>query len=373
LKILAPICLLTISSCALTIHFDPCDLDRADCNGRDEDGCEVDLKSDPHHCGWCRHDCLGGSCDQGFCEPTVLAEGVNMRGIATDDQNVYWLDGPNCGPASVMTIRKDGVGGARQFFDAGGFGVSLTIADRELYWLLREGAVVKAPLDGGQAAQALTTPAGLAPYDLVTNGAYAVWYACQEDACPSPGDRPCTSGQQPTPKHIQVQSLNASTVREVASSFGAIALNMDRERVYWSDRAGFQGLWFAPIVNGTAVLVSDEWIDAFAVTDGMIYWSTSMSFLDGSPQCAIRVGSTSGPGSLVLETSYPFCPKSLLQVDVTGMYWLDENLSVRALPRAPEDPPTSFGFPGCLEINALAADASAFYLTCSDRLVRLGR
>src|SRR6476659_4574484 len=34
--------------------------------------CSADLGHDPANCGRCGHDCLGGGCDAGGCEPVVL-------------------------------------------------------------------------------------------------------------------------------------------------------------------------------------------------------------------------------------------------------------------------------------------------------------
>lgn len=39
----------------------------ADCNGKADDGCEVDLQTDPNHCGGCFELCLG-KCIAGNCE-----------------------------------------------------------------------------------------------------------------------------------------------------------------------------------------------------------------------------------------------------------------------------------------------------------------
>jgi hypothetical protein len=37
-------------------------------------GCGPDLETDPHDCGVCGHDCQGGDCAAGRCQPFVLAE-----------------------------------------------------------------------------------------------------------------------------------------------------------------------------------------------------------------------------------------------------------------------------------------------------------
>jgi hypothetical protein len=48
----------------------------ASCNGSDADGCETALSSDPASCGACGHDCKGGSCLDGVCQPVVLFDAI---------------------------------------------------------------------------------------------------------------------------------------------------------------------------------------------------------------------------------------------------------------------------------------------------------
>ena len=49
---------------------------------------------DPHNCGACGHDCLGGACDAGVCVPLpagVLASGlIAPVSVAVDATNVYF-------------------------------------------------------------------------------------------------------------------------------------------------------------------------------------------------------------------------------------------------------------------------------------------
>lgn len=58
--------------------------------GADSGGCIADLKSDPKHCGRCDHDCQGGACDSGACQPVKLADGLAMpEGLVVDASNVF--------------------------------------------------------------------------------------------------------------------------------------------------------------------------------------------------------------------------------------------------------------------------------------------
>lgn len=73
--------------------FDAGQVDAAvDANGSEGDAgaCIADFKSDPAHCGRCGHDCLGGTCASGKCQPVKLAEGLAVpEGLVVDATDVF--------------------------------------------------------------------------------------------------------------------------------------------------------------------------------------------------------------------------------------------------------------------------------------------
>jgi hypothetical protein len=94
------------------------------------------MLSDPHNCGGCGHDCLGGTCSSGACQPVAigaLSAQHNGKSIAVDAQNVYWTEtGPGDGEAGSNggvlkscpktgcrgdpTLLATNIGGADQIF-----------------------------------------------------------------------------------------------------------------------------------------------------------------------------------------------------------------------------------------------------------------
>jgi hypothetical protein len=51
----------------------------------------VDLASDPKNCGTCGHDCLGGTCSAGKCDPVTLVTGqASVTRIAPTPTRLYW-------------------------------------------------------------------------------------------------------------------------------------------------------------------------------------------------------------------------------------------------------------------------------------------
>lgn len=58
-----------------------CDPGFSDCDGDSANGCEINVQSDPHHCGGCNADCFGTSaqnwdCVQGACQLSSCAQGT---------------------------------------------------------------------------------------------------------------------------------------------------------------------------------------------------------------------------------------------------------------------------------------------------------
>ncbi len=59
--------------------------------GSEDAGPCVDVASNPKHCGACFHDCLGGQCIAGMCQPVELAtDESGPYAIAVDATHVYW-------------------------------------------------------------------------------------------------------------------------------------------------------------------------------------------------------------------------------------------------------------------------------------------
>jgi hypothetical protein len=60
--------------------------------GVDGASCVGDLKTDRANCGRCGHDCLGGDCTDGVCQPVTLVQNEPQLGaIAVDGDTAYWV------------------------------------------------------------------------------------------------------------------------------------------------------------------------------------------------------------------------------------------------------------------------------------------
>jgi hypothetical protein len=82
----------------------------------DAPACIADLSRDPRHCGACGHDCLAGACEEGICQPFVLATDLPQPAhLVVEGGVLYWTNGdgtvrscPTAGcngaPKIVMTV-----------------------------------------------------------------------------------------------------------------------------------------------------------------------------------------------------------------------------------------------------------------------------
>jgi hypothetical protein len=85
-------------------------------DGSPADGCG-DTQSNPHDCGACGHDCEGGACVNGVCQPFLLtSDEAFPKSLAVDDTRLYWANGTDADygspPASIVIRSMPKNGGA---------------------------------------------------------------------------------------------------------------------------------------------------------------------------------------------------------------------------------------------------------------------
>jgi hypothetical protein len=191
----------------------------------------VDTQSDSHNCGQCGHDCLGGVCSAGVCQPLQIALGQGqVTTVVLDDTSIYWgraypatgalfrsdRDGQNLTPlhdfgdpnsyvyvvgsfggyvyflrTSTTTsgylrcLLPDCAGGPIPVADgittpSGG---AIDTAGGRVYWARRtlynnppDGTIFSAPLDGSQApVQVVTSTTEPGPNGVVVAGGAVYW------------------------------------------------------------------------------------------------------------------------------------------------------------------------------------------------------
>ena len=106
--------------------------------------------TDPFNCGSCGHDCLGGACTAGRCQPFVIAnEPGQPMAIALDTTHVYWTN------ATTGDLRRAPIAGgaAETLYDGPSgtdLGDGLVRSGSDLYFTIGDvdGGVFKCPATG---------------------------------------------------------------------------------------------------------------------------------------------------------------------------------------------------------------------------------
>jgi len=210
-----------------------CPIGRYSPNGQPpEAGAECgDLRTDPHNCGTCGHDCGGGACQDGFCGPLapgILATGLGQPGpIVLDDAAVYWA---NLSPPAILRCEKTGCGNAPTVLARGyqAAATNLVLHDHAVYWGA-DSALYVCPTAGcGGAPKRLPVDGLVGQVAVAQNGdVYFVQQFVRSSGvgeCPAAG---CNGG-------TQVGWIPASGVPYQADMFApnAVAIAIDATSLY---------------------------------------------------------------------------------------------------------------------------------------------
>jgi hypothetical protein len=265
----------------------------------------VDTDSDPLHCGQCSHDCLGGACDGGRCQPITLASGYPFpHGIAVNAQYVYWTnygDDTMSEVGSVMRVNLDGSGitilAANQDKPTG-----IIVTADTLYWSnygtkAGGGGVMKMPLAVGSSPSPMAT--GLTAPDDLAFDSTSIYFA--------------TNTNQGAVLKQGFSDPNATPlISDQSSPFGVA---VDASYLYWTNNVGGTVMRAELTGGGILTLSSGEtepWDIAVDAND--VYFTT---------KSAIRRVPRGGGGAenLALGQSNPWG----IAIDATGVYWANHN------------------------------------------------
>ncbi|HEX8793058.1 MAG TPA: hypothetical protein VF765_19070 [Polyangiaceae bacterium] len=226
----------------------------------------------------CGHDCQGGACVMGVCQPVVLASmscGGPGQNITLDSNNVYWSWGA-CGGARP----KD-------------FALSDCIAAGT--------CVFSTPKAGGT-----TTPlaVGLAPLAI---NATSVFYD--------------------TSSAVMAVPLTGGTATTIASP-GCLSVAADSANVYWTTPTSlFPAVLSAPVTGGTpTTLATGQAPRAIAIDANHVY------FTDATAGTINAVPIGAGPVT-VLASGQTFAVAMV--IDSTGIYWTTASTSAGSVMSMP--------------------------------------
>lgn len=248
--------------CQLVLGIDP------DVEVRGDDGPRCDparVDQDAHHCGVCNHDCLGGACIAGVCQPWVLADSAGPpTDIAVDATYVYW----STSDGSLHRVRKDGTGEAILQSGVTAGIARIALDESHVYFREPDGSsgtprIHVSDKDGASPLVVATNQPGKA--GLASNGS-ALFWARTDDTNVGGIQRAVPSGAGT----FDVSAVTAQDLQypqEVAADSGF---------VYFGEGTN-GGLWQAAIGGGGAPIRLSgckDYVNAIAVDEANVYFTT---------------------------------------------------------------------------------------------------
>ncbi len=248
-----------------------CDADLAAC-----DGACVDLQADAKHCGACGHDCFGGVCDLGTCQPITIAQNQShLGGIATDGTYVYWTGDTGPGSYFVARRRVDASDAVKTLASSEAAMYGLALSSTKVYWVAA-GHVRSCDLPdcdtGPSDAIATVTSGGCSSSLLFAESKQTLFWACSATynakdgtlwSLPLPTTTPVPIGPNPadptllTSDGTNLYWLNSSTyTNDFQNADGGVLRARLSDGVTTPIVSGLQGDLFGLAVGGGALYFS---------------------------------------------------------------------------------------------------------------------
>jgi len=184
--------------------------------GTDADGasCVGAPQSDPQNCGRCGHDCLGGACAAGVCQPFVFARATRPQQVFVVAGDVYFSDGETAGGGINWCAKGACEAPSRTAFATSSYGLAvdgsgIAAADRG------SGAVHEFPLRFVAGATGVPCTTVTAPVGTALDATHLFFTTLDGNV------HRCIRGSQ-----------GSMIVGQGAANGGAVAV--DATRVYWA-------------------------------------------------------------------------------------------------------------------------------------------
>ena len=253
--------------------------------------------TDPKHCGRCDHDCVGGACSNGKCEPVELAAAqAGTSGLAIDAANVYFT---NYGDNAVLKVSK-AAGLVTKVVDQDSAS-GIAIDGTTLYFggYTSTGGLTKCTVTDCANTKKQLSTAGYLVHIVVSKG--VVYFTGNDD---------------------EVKRINADGTDErlLTNAYNPFGIAVDDTHVYYSSlavnllRVGLDGGTPEPIGPKDA-----PYNDTFVALDkDRFYWA----FYDNNEVGSVLAGLKASPSTRMTFTAAGKASVAVM-VDDKYLYWLD--------------------------------------------------
>jgi hypothetical protein len=297
--------------------------------------CTANTMTDGKNCGTCGHDCLGGACQLGVCQPFALASSVTAYDMVVSNGTLYWVDQISTSGSVWKCAIANSACTPTPLAGSQNGPSRIAIHGSNVYWsdygsgTANDGAILSVPVSGG-TPNPLVTGLG-APQGVATDGTYVYWAESYPESPAmaqigrialsggSTTSIPMVAGSAPTAVAASTNEVywtdvasggNDGTVNKAPepaqSPTGSVAtsqtlptaLSLDSTYLYWVDFTIPGAVWQYDIASNSKTqlastesnpfrIVSDDndvfWIDQGTGTDGsLVRWhlgtSTKTSF-----------------------------------------------------------------------------------------------
>lgn len=323
---------------------------------------------DSLNCGACGHDCNGGECVGGACQPVVIVSGLTSTvSIAVDSHHVYWTTGmhgqPDGGLAGGMVSRVLKTGGTVETLASGLTAPNYLAVDGGLaYWTTYgtyPGSIMGVPVNGGPAT-VLCTPSEPIDSDRLAIGSGSVFW---------------NNGSHNQIWFCPIGGGVSSKLTPVQIGVAPRAIAVDDQMIYWTNGIS-DTLMACPhsgcvvtsgypkiLANYTSSCIGQEWL---AVDDVYACWTSPCSG-SGSSGALMRAPKTGGAVELLADNQES--PVGVV-VDPTHIYWATGDHRVMRIVKQSLTKEV-FAVDQSASPHGLVLDDEHVYWISDDRIVRL--
>ncbi len=322
----------------------------ADCDQSSSNACETELAATPRHCGKCGHDCFGGGCKTGVCQPRAFADTTDVvRQIGLNGNSLVALASWTLSESSTTDgTSKVDLSPPDSFVDLFATGGGKVYAERHVT------ANVEVQVVGGPCIYRNPKLLTIAADDSGLYGAL--------------------SGTPGAIVEIDTTSTcDTASVKPVTINTGnspVVSLASDQDYLYWTTADGMLSKYKKD--GSTAVL---PWVRSspgaaqVVATDPLyIYWTSTrglnrvkkLTQCDSEGAACVDFFAPDSHGAFALDGQYVY----VATAGAAGF-----NVSLR-------DPPTGMdkGSIGSTEsVAGIAADASSIYIAAGKRVQRVAK